>query len=132
MSRLITSIEKNDVSLLDYVEIGLALGSADVAVNPVVITVQREMFGSHPVEFEEWVVAVSQLVVDWVGLVACSLVGGGGGSHSYLGADGGEPVLIAFAGLWYFVRDCFGELLEYEGFGFEAVASDEKDLGGEC
>ena len=53
MSRLITSIEKNDVSLLDYVEIGLALGSADVAVNPVVITVQREMFGSHPVEFEE-------------------------------------------------------------------------------
>lgn len=89
------------------------------------------MFGSHAVEFEEWVVAVPEFVVEWVGLVAGSLVGGGRGGYCYFGAGGSLPVLIACIGLWYFAGDCFGELLEDEGFGFEAVSSDEKDLGGE-
>jgi len=50
MIGLVTSIEKYDISLLQDLEVSLSLGSGDVAVNFVVISMDSNMLRGHAIK----------------------------------------------------------------------------------
>lgn len=57
MSGLIAPVEEDDVCLLDDFEIGCSLGRGDVAVDDVVVTMNRDVFWSYAKAQEQRAVA---------------------------------------------------------------------------